>query len=126
MKQAAHAWIYLAAGLALLTSPALSAAQQKADEPLLQQARSAVAKRLGRAPADVSFAGLQLIHDKLGAVVCGSANGDRFLADAGKEIGPPQLESALGASVFNFLWNARCRGMSAAAATEILKREMKR
>ena len=125
MKPTAQAWSCLAAALALLAGAAPSAAQAGADEPLLQQARSAVAKSLGRPPADVAFAGLQLIHDKLGAVVCGTADGTRFLADAGKEIGPPQLESALGTTVFSFLWNARCRGMSAAAATEILKRDLK-
>jgi len=125
MKQAACLWLYRAIVLALALSPSLSRAQQEDEGSLLQQARAAVAKALDRPAADISFEGLRLIPDKLGAIVCGSANGKRFFADATKTPGPPQIEGALSASMFNFMWNARCLGMSAAAATEILKREMK-
>jgi hypothetical protein len=125
MKQAARLWFYRAIALALALAPSLSRAQQEDQGSLLQQARSAVAKALDRPAADISFEGLRLIPDKLGAIVCGSANGKRFLADATKTPGPPQIEGALSASMFNFLWNARCSGMSAAAATEILRREIK-
>ena len=125
MKQAACLWLYRAIVLALALSPSLSRAQQEDEGSLLQQARAAVAKTLDRPAADISFEGLRLIPDKLGAIVCGSANGKRFFADATKTPGPPQIEGALNASMFNFMWNARCLGMSAAAATEILKREMK-
>jgi hypothetical protein len=125
MKQAACLWLYRAIVLALALSSSLSRAQQEDEGSLLQQARAAVAKTLDRPAADISFEGLRLIPDKLGAIVCGSANGKRFLADATRTHGPPQIEGALSASMFNFMWNARCLGMSAAAATEILKREMK-
>ncbi len=125
MKQAAYLWLYRAIILALVLGPSLSGAQQENEGSLLQQARAAVAKTLDRPAADISFQGLSLIRDNLGAMVCGSANGKRFLADVTKTPGPPQMEGALSASVFNFLWNARCRGMSASAATEILRREMK-
>jgi hypothetical protein len=125
MKQAACLWPYRAIVLALALSPSLSDAQQEDEASLLQQARAAVAKALDRPATDISFEGLSLIRNNLGAMVCGTANGKRFLADASKTPGPPQIEGALSASVFNFLWNARCLGMSASAATEILKREMK-
>jgi hypothetical protein len=125
MKQAACLCFYRATVLALAMSPSLSGAQQENEGSLLQQARAAVAKALDRPAADISFEGLRLIPDNLGAMVCGSADGKRFLADATKTPGPPQIEGVLSASVFNFLWNARCRGMSASAATEILTREMK-
>ena len=125
MKQVTCRWFYRATVLALALGPSLSDAQQENEGSLLQQARAAVAKALDRPAADISFEELRLIPDKLGAIVCGSANGKRFLADATKTSGPPQIEGALNASVFNFLWNARCRGMSASAATEILRSEMK-
>ncbi len=125
MKRAACLWSYRAIVLALSLGPSLSCAQQGNESSLLQQARAAVAQALDRPAADISFEGLSLIRDKLGDMVCGTANGKRFLADATKTPGPPQIEGALSPSMFDFLWNARCRGMSAAAATEILKREMK-
>jgi len=125
MKQAACLWPYRAIVLALALSPSLSGAQQEDEVSLLQPARAAVVKALDRPAADISFEGLRLIRDNLGAIVCGTANGKRFLADAAKTPGPPQIEGALSAPMFNFLWNARCRGMSASAATEILMREMK-
>lgn len=110
--------------LALLLSPSLSIAQQENEAAVLEEARTAVAKALGRPSADVSFEGLRLVRDNLGALVCGMVNGKRFLAGpAGKP--PPQIEGALGAAMFNYLWNARCQGMSASAATEILRRELK-
>jgi hypothetical protein len=125
MKLAACFWFYRAIVLALAMSPTLSHAQQENEDYLLQQARSAVAKALNRPAADISFKGLKLDPGNLGAIVCGTANGKRFLADATKTPGPPQIEGALSAPIFNFLWNARCRGMSASDATEILEREMK-
>jgi hypothetical protein len=124
MKQAAYVWVQLALALAFLLSPSLSIAQQEDDESMLQEARAAVAKALGRPTTEISFEGLKLVRDNFGALVCGMVNGKRFLAGpAGKP--PPQIEGTLSASVFNFLWNARCQGMSASAATETLKRELK-
>ncbi len=83
-----------------------------------------VAKALARPSADISFEELRLVQNQLGTVVCGIANGKRFLAGpAGKP--PPQIEGGLDAAMFNYLWNARCLGMSAAAATEAFKRELK-
>ncbi|HUX26568.1 MAG TPA: hypothetical protein VMV87_18365 [Burkholderiales bacterium] len=125
MKQAAYRWFYRMLILAMALGPSLSDAQHDNDGPLLQQARVDVAKALGRPAADVSFAGLRLIPSKLGPVVCGSANGKRFLADATKTPSPPQIEGALSQAMFDYLWNARCRGMSAAAAADVLTREMK-
>src|ERR1700690_1573895 len=125
MKPAACMWFYRAIVLALALGPSLSCAQQGSEGSLLQQARVAVAQALNRPAADISFEGVSLLRDKLGDMVCGTAKGKRFLADATKTPGPPQIEGALSPSMFDFLWNARCRGMSAAAATEILKREMK-
>ena len=124
MKRAAYICCYRAIALALVLSPSLSRAQPDSAGSPLQQARAAVAKALDRPAADINFKGLRLIQDKLGAMVCGTANGKRFLADASRTPGPPQIEGALSASIFDYLWNARCRGMSAAAANEILKREM--
>lgn len=124
MKQAAYDWVHCATIIALLLRPSLSAAQQQSDEPALQQARAAVARALGRPSAGLSFAGLRLVQDKLGALVCGTADGKRFLAGPdGKP--PPQIEGALDASMFDYLWNARCKGMSASAAEETFKRELK-
>lgn len=125
MKLAACLWFYRTIVLALALSPSLSVVQQENEGFLLQQARAAVAKALDRPAADISFEGLRLIPDNLGAIVCGTANGKRFLADATKTSALPQIEGTLSAPMFNFLWNARCRGMSASSATEILKREMK-
>ncbi len=124
MKQAAYVWVQLAIVLALLLRAPLSMAQQENEASVLQEARAAVAKALGSPSAGVSFEGLRLVRDNLGAIVCGTANGKRFLAGpAGKP--PPQIEDALSASMFNYLWNARCQGMSASAATEIFRRELK-
>lgn len=124
MKPAAYVWVHRAFVLALLLRPALAPAQQQGDEAALQQARAAVAQALGQPGADLSFSGLRLIQDKLGALVCGTVNGKRFLAGpAGKP--PPQIEGALSASMFDYLWNARCRGMSASAAEETFRRELK-
>jgi len=125
MNQSAYRWYYGMIILALALDPSLSDAQQKNAAPLLQQARAAVAKALDRPAAGISFDGLRLIPDKLGAIVCGTADGKRFLADVTKTPSPPQIEGALSPSMFDYLWNARCRGMSADAAAEILKREMK-
>jgi hypothetical protein len=125
MKQAVCRWFYRMLILALALGPSLSDAQHENEGPLLQQARVDVAKALGRPAADVSFEGLRLIPSKLGPIICGSANGKRFLADATQTPSPPQIEGALSRSMFDYLWNARCRGMSAAAAADILKREMK-
>jgi hypothetical protein len=125
MKQAAYRWFCRILILASALGPSLSDAQQENDAPLLQQARAAVAKALNRPAAGISFEGLRLIPDKLGAIVCGTADGKRFLADVTKTPSPPQIEGALSPSMFDYLWNARCRGMSADAAAEILKREMK-
>ncbi len=124
MKQAAYVWIHCATIIALLLRPSLSLAQQQSDEAALQQARAAVAQALGRPSAGLSFAELRLIQDKLGALVCGTVNGKRFLAGpAGKP--PPQIEGAMSTSMFDYLWNARCRGMSASAAEETFRRELK-
>lgn len=125
MKQSACLWCCRAIVLALALGPSRSGAQQGNEGSLLQQARAGVAQALHRPAADISFEGLSLIRGKLGDMVCGTANGRRFLADATKTPGPPQIEGALSPSMFDFLWNARCLGMSAEAATEILKREMK-
>jgi hypothetical protein len=124
MKQAACVWVYPAIVLALLMSPWLSIAQQENEESAFQEARTAVANALGRPATGVSFEGLTFVRDNLGALVCGIANGKRFLAGPGGKP-PPQIEGSLGAAVFNFLWNARCQGMSASAATEALRRELK-
>jgi hypothetical protein len=104
--------------------PSLSVAQQESEESLLQEARTALAKALGGPAAGISFEGLKLVRDKFGALVCGTANGKRFLVGpAGKP--PPQIEGALSASMFNYLWNARCLGMPASAATEAFRRDLK-
>lgn len=124
MKQAAYVWVPRAIILALLLRPSLSIAQPSDDEAALQQVRTAVAQALGVPGTGISFAGLRLVQDQLGALVCGTANGKRFLAGPdGKP--PPQIEGALDASMFNYLWNARCKGMSASAAEETFKRELK-
>ena len=124
MKQDVYVWVHLAIVLAFLLSPSRSLAQQENDESMLQEARTAVANALGRPTSDISFEGLKLVRDNFGALVCGMVNGKRFLAGpAGKP--PPQIEGTLSASMFNFLWNARCQGMSASAATEELRRELK-
>ena len=124
MKQVAYVWVYRAIALALLLRPSLSFGQQESEEPLLQAARTAVAATLGLPTANISFEGLKLVRDNFGALVCGTVNGKRFLAGpAGKP--PPQIEGALDASMFNYLWNARCQGMSASAATEAFRRELK-
>ncbi len=124
MKQAAYVWVHLAIVLAFLLSPSLSIAQQENEESMLQEARTAVAKALGRPTTDISFEGLKLVRDDFGALICGMVNGKRFLAGpAGKP--PPQIEGTLSASMFNFLWNARCQGMSASAATEAFRRDLK-
>jgi hypothetical protein len=125
MKRGAYRWFCRAIVLALALGPLLSRAQPEDDGSLLQQARVMVAKVLRRPAAAVRFEGLRLIPDKLGAVVCGTADGKRFLADATRTPSPPQLEGALSPSMFNYLWNARCLGMSASAAAQILQREMK-
>jgi hypothetical protein len=124
MQQAAYVWVHRAMVLALLLAPPWSIAQQENEATVLQAVRTAVAQALGRPSADVSFEGLRLVRDNLGPLVCGVVNGKRFLAGpAGKP--PPQIEGALSAAMFNYLWNARCQGMSASAATEILRRELK-
>ena len=110
--------------VALLLRPPPSLAQQPSAESALQEARAAVAQALGRRGADVSFEGLRLVQDKLGALVCGTANGKRFLVGPGGKP-PPQIEGSLSASMFDYLWNARCRGMSASAAEETFRRELK-
>jgi hypothetical protein len=99
-------------------------AQQEDDESMLQGARTAVASALGRPTADMSFEGLKLVRDNFGALICGTVDGKRFLAGPAEKP-PPQIEGRLSVSVFNFLWNARCQGMSASAATEVLKRDLK-
>ena len=110
--------------LALCLRPLLSFGQQDSEAAMLQAARTAVAAALHHPTTDISFDGLKLVRDHLGALVCGTADGKRFLAGpAGKP--PPQIEGALDASMFNYLWNARCQGMSASAATEIFRRELK-
>ncbi len=110
--------------LALLLRPPLSLAQQQSEESALQEARAAVAQALDRPSTGLSFEGLKLVQDKMGTLVCGVVNGKRFLAGPdGKP--PPQIEGALSASMFDYLWNARCRGMSASAAEETFKRELK-
>lgn len=123
MKQTAYVSVPLAAVLVLLLNPAHTIAQQINDAGALQETRTAVAHALGVASADVTFDGLKLVRDKFGTLVCGLANGKRFLAGpAGKP--PPQIEGALDASMFNYLWNARCKGMSASTAEEIFRHEM--
>ena len=124
IKQAACLWHCSVIVLALALNPSLSRAQQEDEGSLLQQARAAIAKAMGRPTGDIRFDGLRLIPDKLGAIVCGTADGRRFLADATKTPSPPQIEGALSHSMFNYLWNARCLGMSPSAAAEILQREM--
>jgi hypothetical protein len=111
--------------LALLLSPSLSVAQAENEESVLQEARMAVAKIQDRPAADMTFEGLKLVRDNLGPLVCGMVNGKRFLVGpAGKP--PPQIEDAsLSASMFNYLWNARCKGMSASEANEAFKRDLK-
>lgn len=124
MKQVAYVWVHLAIVLALLLRPSPTIAQQESEESMLQLARTTVATALGRPVTDISFEGLKLFRDNLGPLVCGMANGKRFLAGpAGKP--PPQIEGALSAPMFNYLWNARCLGMSAPAAEETFKRELK-
>ena len=116
--------LQLAIALALLAGAALPAAQPAGEEPAFELARTAVAAALARPAAHISFEDLKLVQDRLGAVVCGLADGKRFLVGpSGKP--PPQIEGALSAPLFNYLWNARCRGMSAAAADETLGRELK-
>lgn len=124
MKQAAYVWVQLAVVFALLLRPSQSVAQRENDEALQLQARAAVAKALGRPLGDASFKDLRLVRDNLGPLVCGTVDGRRFLVGpSGKP--PPQIEGALSASMFDYLWNARCQGMSASAATEIFRHELK-
>jgi hypothetical protein len=123
MKQAAYAWVHLATVLVFLLSPSLSIAQQENEESMLQEARIAVAKALDRPSTDIPFEGLTLVRDNFGALICGMVNGRRFLAGpAGKP--PPQIEGILSASMFNYLWNARCQGMSASEAAEAFRRDL--
>jgi hypothetical protein len=124
MKQAAYVWVHRAIVLAFLLSPSLSIAQQANEESMLQEARTAVAQALGRPSTDVSFEGLRLVRDNFGALICGTVNGKRFLAGPANKP-PPQIEGGQSAAMFNFLWNARCQGMSASAATEAFRRELK-
>lgn len=109
--------------LALLSHSSTSIAQHESEEPVLQEVRAAVARKLGL-PTDIAFEGLRLIRDNLGTLVCGTVNGKRFLAGPADKP-PPQIEGALNVSVFNYLWNARCKGMSASAADEVFGRELK-
>src|ERR1700690_739189 len=124
MKQATYVWVHLAIVLAFLVNPSRSSAQQENEEAAFQEARTAVTQSVGRPPADLSFEGLKLVRDKLGPLVCGTVNGKRFLVGpAGKP--PPQMEGALSASMFNYLWSARCQGMSALEAAKAFKDDLK-
>ena len=122
MKQAACVWFPLALTLLLRSSP--SFAQQEDEKALLQQARTEVARALGAPAAGISFQKLRLVRDKLGTLVCGMVDGKRFLAGPGGKP-PPQIEGALSASMFDYLWNARCEGMSASNAEDVFRRELK-
>lgn len=124
MKQAACVWPPRAIILALLLNPARVIAQPEIEASMLQQARAAVALALRVPAAGISFDRLRLVRDNLGAVVCGMADGKRFLAGPSGNP-PPQIEGALSAPMFNYLWNARCMGMSASAATDVFRRELK-
>ncbi|MBE0622566.1 MAG: hypothetical protein IH605_18395 [Burkholderiales bacterium] len=124
MKQTAYSWLPLAILPALLLRTSVSIAQQANEDSVMQEACAEVATALGIRSSEISFEGLKLVQDKLGMLVCGVANGKRFLAGpAGKP--PPQIEGALSASMFNYLWNARCQGMSASAAAEAFRHGLK-
>jgi hypothetical protein len=124
MKQAAYVWVHLAIAFAFLLSPSPSIAQQESEESMLREARTAVAKALGRPGTDISFEELKLVRDNFGSLICGMVNGKRFLAGPADKP-PPQIEGTQSTAMFNFLWNARCQGMSAAAATEAFRRDLK-
>lgn len=124
MLQAAYVRLPLAIVLAVLLNPARSIAQQEIEASMLREARAAVARSLRVPAAGISFDGLKFVRDNLGAVVCGTADGKRFLAGPSGNP-PPQIEGALSAPMFNYLWNARCLGMSASAATDVFRRELK-
>ena len=88
MKQAAYLSLRSVLVLALLLSPSLSRAQQENEGSPLKERASAIAKTIGRPAGDICFDGLRLIPDKLGAIVCGTADGRRFLAGASKPPSP--------------------------------------
>ena len=124
MKQTAQVWVQAAFSLALLAGTSLTTAQHGSNESELREVRTTVAQALDRPAADIVFEEFRLVRDKLGTVVCGTADGKRFLAGpAGKP--PPQIEGALNTAMFNYMWNARCGGMSASAAEDAFRRELK-
>jgi hypothetical protein len=114
---------FVLALLMLGTFSSLASAQEE-DSLLLARARASVAETLGKSESEVAFESMKVARDQLGIFVCGTANGQRFVDGPSGRQNKPTLDSSLSASVFNLLWNSRCRGMSTADATSEFKRDL--
>lgn len=114
----------LTLALALLLMFCQPAFAGQEDDLLIAKARASVAETLQKSESQVSFGQLRVVHDELGSFVCGEANGQRFLDGPSGRNNKPTLERAYSASVFNLLWNSRCRSMSTAEATASFKRDL--
>jgi hypothetical protein len=94
------------------------------DAIVLSKARTSVAETLGKAESEIAFESMKVARDQLGIFVCGMANGQRFVdGPFGKQY-KPALERSLSTSVFNLLWNSRCRGMSTADTMSEFTRDL--
>lgn len=107
-----HRLFYVAILASLVTS---AAAQEASDESLIASAKAKVAGSLARPVADISFDDIRVVRDDSGVGICGTANGRRFVSGTGEKAAAT-MEGSLSVTVFNYLWNLRCKGMKTSEA----------
>lgn len=98
-------------------------AQESSDEMLIEDAKARMAKSLALPATVITFEELRVSRDQSNAVVCGTANGKRFVAGFGEKAGTPTIEGRFSSSMFNYVWNLRCQGMQTSDAISALGKD---
>ncbi len=115
----------LHAAVVALTLIAPAIAQDASDETLVREAKVAIVRSLARPADQVAFESVGVSRGNGRTLVCGIANGKRFVAGTGEKAGEPNIEGKLSASVFNYMWNLRCAGMKTEDAASTFGRELR-
>jgi hypothetical protein len=100
-------------------------AQDFSDETLIEAAKTKMATSLGLPATAINFEDLHVTRDQSNAVICGKADGKRFVAGTGEKAGAPIIERSISTSVFNYLWNLRCQGMQTKDAASAFGKDLR-
>ena len=98
-------------------------AQDSSDVILIEDAKARMVESLSLPATAITFEEVRVSRDQSNAVVCGTANGKRFIAGSGKKASTPTIEGRFSPSMFNYVWNLRCQGIKTSDAISSLGKD---